>query len=168
MVAELVMVENALKQSDNYAAKAKEMLAVFNPTVSNKFVVVCDLAFEAAAIRFCQQIQENAKGEAFVSVLPEANHNMIESYYELRDTNYIFLNSGLNERNNLRFAYLKSILEPKGNVIYSFPVSSFNLVSLFEVIHTTDWLSIMVSNAKQADNMRVDIISGLKEYLDKN
>jgi glucose/mannose-6-phosphate isomerase len=165
---DLMYAEQALLNTERFEANAKEMMAAFRATVNHKFVVVCDLAFEAVAIRFCQQIQENAKGEAFISVLPEANHNMIESYYELQNTNFIFLNSGLNQRNNLRFDYLKSILEPKGNVIYHYPLSQFNIALIYEVIHTTDWLSIFVSNAKKTDNMKVEIISGLKDYLDNH
>lgn len=164
----LIMVEELLNNNQGIISKSEQMLACFRETVNNKFVVVCDLPFEGAAIRFCQQIQENAKGEAFVSVLPEANHNMIESYYEKRDTNFIFLNSGLNPRVTLRFDYLRSVLAPKGNVIFEYPVSDFGLAAIFEVIHATDWLSIMISNAKNADNMQVSIISGLKEFLEKN
>ena len=129
-------------------------------------MVVCDLAYEAVAIRFCQQIQENAKGEGFVSILPEANHNMIESYYEKHDTNFIFLNSGNNARVSARFEFLEGVLNNLGNKVYKYPVSDASLASIFEVVHATDWLSIWASDDKGADNMQVGIITRLKAHLD--
>jgi hypothetical protein len=41
---------------------------------------------ESIGIRFAQQVQENAKHECFQHVLPEMNHNVIESYYGTLDT----------------------------------------------------------------------------------
>lgn len=168
MSRSLKEVEQMLLNDKSIKSKAEAMFNKFKGTLNNKFVVVCDLAFEAVAVRFCQQIQENAKGESFVSVIPEANHNMIESYYDRHDTNFIILNSGLNLRNNLRIGYLKSIFDQRGNTYYEYPVTGFGLSTIFEVIHATDWLSILVSNAKGADNMQVEIISGLKQFLEQH
>jgi len=148
-------------------AKADALFQFFKPSIENKFVVVCDLVFEAAAIRFCQQIQENAKGEAFVHVLPEANHNVIESYYNQRDTNFVMLNSGLNARTNIRFDFLSGILTEQKNRVYKYEVSHFDLWALFEFIHVTDWLSINASNAKGENNMEVGIIMRLKKHLEE-
>jgi glucose/mannose-6-phosphate isomerase len=166
MTSTVQEVESMFKSPANIVARAKDMYNVFKPTIAQKFVVVCDLAYEAVAIRFCQQIQENAKGEGFVSVLPEANHNMIESYYEKHDTNFIFLNSGNNARVTARFDFLKGVLSDLGNVVYHYPVSDASLKSQFEVIHATDWLSIWASNDKQVDNMQVGIIMKLKGHLE--
>ena len=165
--SELEQIRSMFQSPASIVEKAKNMHAYFQSTIRNKFVVVCDLAYEAVAIRFCQQIQENAKGEGFVSVLPESNHNMIESYYEKHDTNFIFLNSGANARVNARFEFLEGVLTELGNKVYKYPVSNASLASLFEVIHATDWLSIWASNDKGADNMQVGIIMRLKAHLEQ-
>ena len=168
MKSELAAISQKLKEEkEALKARATSLFDYFRNTIQHKFVVVCDMAFEAAAIRFCQQIQENAKGEAFVNVLPEANHNVIESYYEQRDTNFILLNSGLNERTNLRFNFLKGVLADEQNRVFEFPVKEFNLWALFEFIYITDWLSIYASNAKGMNNMEVGIIMRLKNFLTK-
>lgn len=164
---ELRSIENMFKKPETIVSRAKDMYGFFKNTIAHKFVVVCDLPFEAVAIRFCQQIQENAKGEGFVSVLPEANHNMIESYYEKHDTNFIFLNSGSNARVNARFEFLEGVLSGLGNRVYKYPVSNASLNSIFESIHALDWLSIWASNDKGADNMQVGIITRLKAHLDQ-
>jgi glucose/mannose-6-phosphate isomerase len=168
MRSQLEAVRNNLKNDKTMRLRAEEMLHYFMPQVHHKYVVICDLALEAVAIRFCQQVQENAKGEAFVSILPEANHNMIESYYSRHDTNFILLNSGVNDRNTLRFHYLKSVLEQHGNKIFEYPLDQFGFGSIFEIIHTTDWLSIFISNEKGVDNLVVENINGLKGFLEAN
>jgi glucose/mannose-6-phosphate isomerase len=168
MRSRLEQVEEMLRSNNELKIRGEEMFHYFMPDIHHKYVVVCDLALEAVAIRFCQQIQENAKGEAFVSILPEANHNMIETYYSRHDTNFILLNSGVNERNTLRFHYLKSVLERHGNRVFEYPVKQFGIAAIFEIIHATDWLSIHISNAKGVNNMEVGNIAGLKTFLENN
>jgi glucose/mannose-6-phosphate isomerase len=157
---------NLLTKNDGLKDEANDIINVFRQTISDKFVVICDPDFEAIAIRFCQQIQENAKGEAFITVLPEANHNVIESYQDTQNTNFILLNSGNNSRTNLRFQFLKSLLEEQNNRIYTFAESGSDIQRLFEVIHILDWVSIYASNLRNADNMHVHIIMRLKGFLD--
>lgn len=159
----------SLQNNDAMKEMANGALEYFLPTISNKFVIITDVPFEAAAVRFCQQIQENAKGEAFISVLPEANHNMIESYYSKQDTNFILLCSGLNNRVSLRFDFIQNILKNINATQWKFPIrESFSLNILLEVIHTLDWLSIMISEGKGADNMSVPNIAKLKDFLTNN
>src|SRR5690606_40901821 len=98
--------------------RAKDMLSYFSKSLNNKFVIVADGMTEAIGVRFCQQIQENAKVEAFINVLPEANHNVFETYYGKLPNNFIFMNSNSNDRNIGRFGYLKELLEKQGNTIY--------------------------------------------------
>ena len=168
MSARLRSISEKLQtEQDVLKTKASAMFDFFKESIAQKFVVVCDMVFEAAAVRFCQQIQENAKGEAFVNVLPEANHNVIESYYERRDTNFILLNSGVNDRTNIRFDFLKGILTGQHNKVYTYNSGEFNLWALFEFIYVTDWLSIYASNAKGVNNMEVGIIMRLKKHLEQ-
>lgn len=162
---ELAQIQDEFKNHETALTRAKEMHAYFKDQIANSFVIVTDAAYEAVGIRICQQIQENAKGESFVSVLPEANHNMIESYYQKREHNFIFLNSGNNDRVTARFEFLYKLLSEKGNRIYQYPVNGASLASLFEVIHATDWLSIWASDDKKENNMEVGIIMDLKGYL---
>ncbi len=165
MKSELLALQAEFKNHTAALTRAKEMHDCFKDQIANSFVIVTDAAYEAVGIRICQQIQENAKGEAFVSVLPEANHNMIESYYQKRAHNFIFLNSGNNDRVSARFEFLHKLLSDKGNRIYQYPLNGSSLSSLFEVIHATDWLSIWASDDKKENNMEVGIIMDLKGYL---
>lgn len=163
---DLKAAADILLHNDSLKQHARNITDFFSKTIQHKFVLVCDPEFEAVAVRFCQQIQENAKGESFVTVLPEANHNVIESYQDKHDTNFILLNSGNNARTNLRFQFLATVLAEKNNLIYTFPESGSGIKRLFEVIHILDWVSIYASNLRNANNMRVDIIMRLKGFLD--
>lgn len=145
--------------------RANAMLDCFESHLNNKFTIVADGVTESIGIRFCQQIQENAKVEAFINVLPEANHNVFETYYGALPSNFIFLNSQSNDRNKGRFAYLKQLLEKQGNTIYEIDLDNSSLTQLFKTIYMTDWFSILLSNKKGADNMTVPNISGLKSFL---
>lgn len=168
MPEQLQAISSKLKhEQSSLKQKAQALFQFFESSIQHKFVVVCDMVFEAAAVRFCQQIQENAKGEAFVNVLPEANHNVIESYYNHRDTNFLLLNSGKNARTNIRFDFLKGILAEQQNKVFSYDIAEFSLWALFEFIYVTDWLSIHASNAKGVNNMEVGIIMRLKKHLEQ-
>ena len=90
---------------------------------------------------------------------------MFETYYGALPTNFIFINSQTNDRNNGRFAYLKQLLEKQGNTIYEINLVNASLTELFKTIYMTDWFSIFLSNKNGADNMTVPNISGLKTFL---
>lgn len=162
---ELTGISGVYKNLEQHQNAAKAMIEHFRNKADNKFVIVSDNATEAIGIRFCQQIQENAKVEAFINVLPEANHNAFETYYGTLPSNFIFINSNTNSRNNGRFAYLKQLLEKQGNLVYDIPMENASIQELFKTIYMTDWFSIYLSNLKGADNMSVPNISGLKNFL---
>ncbi len=153
------------QNKENYKNEAKQMLAFFEASIKNKYAVVTDNATEAVGIRFCQQLQENAKTECFVNVLPEANHNVFETYYGALPTNFIFINSFSNPRNTGRFAYLKQLLEQQGNKIYEINLANASIFELYKAIYITDWYSIYLSDKKGADKMSVPNIMGLKNFL---
>jgi hypothetical protein len=90
---------------------------------------------------------------------------VFETYYGLLPSNFIFLNSQDNDRNNGRFAYLKQLLEKQGNLVYEWPLNGTAIQDMYAIIYLTDWFSILLSNQLGADNMSVPNISGLKTFL---
>jgi glucose/mannose-6-phosphate isomerase len=148
-----------------YQKLAMDITNTFEGKENTKFAVVTDNATEAVGIRFCQQIQENAKLEAFVNVLPEANHNVFETYYGELPTNFIFINSNTNSRNNGRFAYLKQLLEKQNNKVVEINLKDASIFELYKAIYITDWVSIYLSDKRGSDKMHVPNIMGLKNFL---
>jgi len=155
-----------VKDTAPYEAEMTRAFELIKSKVAYKFVVVTDAFFESTGIRFAQQIQENAKHEAFVSVLPEANHNMIESYYGDLPSLFILLNSNSNDRVTARFEFLTNLLEVENHKVLNMSVSEFCLQSVYEMIHRLDWLSLYVADFRKVDSLNVPNIASLKEYLE--
>ncbi len=148
-----------------YQKQATDFLNAFIGKENQKFLVIADNPTEAVAVRFCQQLQENAKAEAFVNVLPEANHNAFETYYGALPTNFVFLNSHTNSRNTGRFAYLKQLLEKQNNTVIEINLQNASIYELYKAIYMTDWFSIYLSDKRGTDKMSVPNIMGLKNFL---
>ena len=162
-------LENVIQRFDemNLIQKdsAQKIYTFFKNSIKNKFVVVADRYWAAVATRFCQQLNENAKLEGFINILPEANHNVIESYYGKLNTNFIFLYSDLNPRVHARFDFLGSHLELENNKVLNMFIPEFSIFSIFDVIYRLDWTSLYLGNEHGYDPMKIDNIMELKDYL---
>jgi glucose/mannose-6-phosphate isomerase len=150
-----------------YESDANKMFESIKSKINNKFIVITDGYFEAVGIRFAQQIQENAKHECFTHVLPEANHNVIESYYGVLPSIYFCIDSGKNERTSARFEFLSNLLQVENHKVINMSISEFDLTSVYEVIHRLDWLSIYVADYRKVDSLNVPNIMELKGYLEQ-
>lgn len=153
--------ENHAMQKDS----AQRIFNYFKGNLKNKFVIVADAAFAPIALRFTQQINENAKLEAFVNVLPESNHNVIESYVDRLQTNFVMLFGNSNERVSARFDFVISHLELDNNKVLPLFVPEYSIYAIFDMIYRLDWVSVLMANELNAPLMEVPIITNLKEYL---
>ena len=156
-----------LADIDRFKSRAGELLGTIED-LNHKFVVISDRTTTAAGIRFCQQIQENAKGEAFVTELPEANHNVIESYYGKMDSSFILLNGNAHERTSLRFKFIKDLLTQNGNKVCEINLDGNNIEELIDRIYVLDWLSLIIADKKGVNSVKIPNINNLKKYLSGN
>ena len=162
---ELKTVASLFEDCTPYHQEAEEVYNAIQSRAKAKFVVLSDGPFEAVATRFAQQVQENAKHECFTHVLPEHNHNAIESYYGTLDTVFFFLDSNSNARVTARFDFLVGLLEVENHKIIELGVEKFTLASVYQTIHRLDWISLLVADARKVDSLNVPNIASLKEYL---
>jgi hypothetical protein len=44
-------------------------------------------------------------------------------------------------------------------------LEQYNLLSIYELIHRLDWVSLMVADERRVDSLNVPNIMSLKEYL---
>ncbi|MCB0734633.1 MAG: hypothetical protein KDC76_08630 [Bacteroidetes bacterium] len=144
---------------------AKTIFNYFAGSLKNKFVILADREMYPVAIRFSQQINENAKLEAFVHAIPESNHNVLESYTDRLPTNFIFLYTEQNPRVVARFDFLSGHLEMDNNKVLPLVIPAYDLYTLYDIIYRTDWVSVMMANELGAPLMEVPMISNLKEFL---
>lgn len=166
VVGELNDVVKLFDDTTPYYDDAETIFNTIQSRCKSKFVVLSDGPFEGVATRFAQQIQENAKHECFTHVLPEHNHNVIESYYGTLDTVFFFLNSNSNSRVSSRFEFLTGLLEVENHKIIEMGVEEFTLASLYQMIHRLDWISLLVADHRKVDSLNVPNIASLKEFLE--
>ncbi len=166
--ADLITVAERVKNVDDYKQQTALLREKLKATIKQKYVIVCDPVNEGIAIRFAQQVQENAKLEAFVSVIPEANHNMIESYYEKHDTNFIFLNSGSNQRINMRMFFIQELLAKYDSTVLEIIPREATLDTVFHTVYLFDWLSLQIADEVQAVSNSIVNINNLKTFLTKH
>lgn len=168
--SELLNAVGHLSNKEAYLSKADQLLAGIGDGINEKISVIADAHTYPVGLRFCQQVQENAKGECFLSELPEANHNVIETYYgKLPGTILLLQTVDVHPRTKIRFDYTRNILQKEGNKVLELNhVNTQSLLSLLETIYVLDWLSLLLAEAKNVNSAHIPNIKGLKEYLGAN
>ena len=144
---DIIKIADNLDNSNDYLQHSAEIIEQFRQrgSLQHKFIVICDAFFEGAAGRFCQQVNQTARSEAFLHVLPEGGYHVLESYYKKRDSNFIFLNSRLSAPVNMHFSEVKDLLEKNGMKPLEMLIIDSSLNSLFHVTHLLDWLALQIA-----------------------
>ncbi|MDZ4839530.1 MAG: SIS domain-containing protein [Bacteroidota bacterium] len=166
--AELEAASNHVQDYEVYITDAQVIFENWKANLDHKTVIVTDYLTNPIGVRFAQQLQENAKAEAFVHELPESNHNVIETYYGEIKSHFLFLSSNSQPRTTLRFAFLKELLERNDNHVTEMNLIPNDLNSLVHMIYTQDWLSLIYADAKGVNSSKIENIVGLKSHLDNN
>ena len=117
------------------------------------------------AMRFAQQLNENAKLEAFVHPVPECNHNVLESYTDRLPTNFLLLYTEENVRVGSRFDFISGHLEMDNNKVLPLAIPNYDLYTIFDVNYRLDWFSVFAAQDLDADLMNVPILTSLKEFM---
>lgn len=125
---------------------------------------------ESVAIRFRQQLNENAKVLAWHHVIPEMNHNELVGWRQHNsDYAVIYLrNSDDYEKNNTRIEINKTIIARYADSIIEIWSKGDSLVEKgMYLIHLCDWTSYYLSLHRGVDAFEVDVINFLKGELAK-
>jgi glucose/mannose-6-phosphate isomerase len=163
--AELREVASRLKDSKPYEEDAQHVFNTIKSKLKNKIIVLTNSTLEPLGIRFCQQVQENAKHESFIHVVPEMNHNVIETYYGQMESIFFFIHPNDTNRISSRFDFLNNLLEVENNKIVPVLLDEVTVTSVYETIHTLDWLSLLIADFRRVDSLNVPNILSLKEFL---
>jgi glucose/mannose-6-phosphate isomerase len=164
---ELTALVDLFADTTQHEKHANDIFNAIKSKVKAKFVVLTDGPMESVGIRFAQQVQENAKHECFHHVVPEMNHNVIESYYGQLDTVFFMIDSGKNERVSARFEFLGNLLSVENNRVVNLNVDDFSYRSVYDIIYILDWVSIFVADHRGVDSLTVPNIASLKEFLEE-
>ncbi|MDA7803932.1 hypothetical protein N8987_05090, partial [Crocinitomix sp.] len=126
--------------------------------------------FKGVAVRWRQQINENAKELCWHHVLPEMTHNEVVGWAGgTKQLAPIFLHSNLNHpRTNRRWEISKEIISKYTDTIQETEArGTSKLEQTFYLIHLGDWVSYFISEIKNIDAVEVDVINHLKGEMAK-
>lgn len=136
-------------------------------------IIYCDERLKAMAMRFQNQINENAKQLAHVNTFPEMNHNEIVGWQFpeniLQQAQVIYLYSDHDhERVEKRMEICRTIFEKKSNPIIDIVAEGASLLEqYYYLIHLTDWISYFLAKENGVESAPIEAIDFLKDELSK-
>lgn len=147
-----------MKEADAIASRLVGKLPVIYSTALN----------EGIAIRFRQQLNENAKILCWHHVFPEMNHNELvgwsHAYPEISVV--MFIEKEEHPRNRLRIEICRKIFEKyAGDIIEIHPKGANAIEKKIYWIHLGDWVSYYLSEKRNVDAMDIKVIDQLKKEL---
>lgn len=170
-----------IKETENaieYLDRGEKAIQVEAELIARKLkgklpVIYCDARLHAMAIRFQQQLNENSKHLAHVSVFPEMNHNELigwqnpQAILPLLQVVYLYSDHD-HQRIEKRMEICRTIFESKSNPIIDIVAEGASLLEQFYyLLHLTDWISYCLAkeNAVEPDPSETRLY--LKQELDK-
>ncbi|MBK7131009.1 MAG: bifunctional phosphoglucose/phosphomannose isomerase [Crocinitomicaceae bacterium] len=133
-------------------------------------VIYAAAGFEGIAVRFRQQLNENAKMLCWHHVLPEMNHNELVGWAGGNEQlAVVYIKTDFDHpRTSYRWEICKEIIAAKTPAVTEIRAKGkTRLEQNIYLIHLTDWVSIMVAELKQVDSVEVNVISHLKSEMGK-
>lgn len=133
-------------------------------------VIYAASGFEGIAVRFRQQLNENAKVLCWHHVLPEMNHNELVGWAGGNEQlAVVYMKTDFDHpRTSYRWEICKDIIAAKTPSVTEIRAKGkTRLEQNIYLIHLTDWISILLADLKQVDSVEVNVISHLKSEMGK-
>ncbi len=164
----IVGIQQAITMLDKEEKKMmKQAKSIAKKLNKRNPVIYSAVNFEAVALRWKQQLNENAKILCWHNQLPEMNHNELVGWrtpgkyaviFLRSDSDYSRIQQRMNIAKNIISQYTRHILE-----VWS-QGDSYIEKSLF-LIHLGDWVSYYLADMRKVDAMEVNVIDYLKTEL---
>ena len=166
--------ENAIEYLDRGEKGIQSEAELIAKKLKGKLpVIYCDNRLHAMALRFQQQLNENAKQLAHINTFPEMNHNELvgwrfpESLMPTLQVIYLYSDHD-HERVEKRMEICREIFEKKSNTIIDIIGEGASLLEqYYYLIHLTDWISFYLAKENGVDPDHSDHVSFMKSELDK-
>jgi glucose/mannose-6-phosphate isomerase len=164
-----------LKSSVELIEREKQNIISEANTIAEKIhgktpMIYATTYFEGIAIRFRQQINENAKMLCGHHVIPEMNHNELVGWASGSEkiSVIIFRDKDEFERNNARIVINKEVIKKyTPNIIEIWSKGKSQIEKAIYFIHLGDWISIFLAEKRGVDAVEVKVIDMLKGELSK-
>jgi glucose/mannose-6-phosphate isomerase len=151
---------NIIAEAKSIAEKLKGKIPVIYATTYN----------EGIAVRFRQQLNENAKILCWHHIVPEMNHNELVGWTEKNDAFSVlfFLDKNDYSRNLARVDINKEVIKKYASSITEiFSKGNSVIEKAIYFIHLGDWISVALGEMRGVDLMEVNVINNLKSALSK-
>lgn len=166
--------ENAIEYLDRGEKAIQAEAELIAKKLKNKLpVIYCDARLQSMAMRFQQQLNENAKQLAHVNIFPEMNHNELtgwqfpESILPTLQVIYLYSDHD-HERVEKRMEICRNIFEKRSNPIIDIIGEGASLLEqYYYLIHLTDWISYYLAKENNIAPDPVIALTFLKEELEK-
>jgi glucose/mannose-6-phosphate isomerase len=166
----ITQLEGAVKLLDaeeaNMIAEAEQLTA----KLLNKLpVIYSTTSYEGVAIRFRQQLNENAKILCWHQVIPEMNHNELVGWTQKRDDVQVLIFRDKNEysRNDARIEINKKVISKYAPITEIWSKGDSAVEKALYFIHLGDWVSVLLAEKRGVDAMEINVINHLKGELSK-
>ena len=164
----VVGIEQAIKLLDKEEKRIMKQAKSLAKKLNKKLPVIYSAAnFEAVAIRWRQQINENSKMLAWEQPIPEMNHNELVGWrtpgkyaviFLRNDSDYSRIQQRINIAKNIIIQYTRHVYE-----VWSKGDSAIEK-SMY-LIHYGDWVSYYLAEVRKVDAVEVNVIDYLKTEL---
>ncbi len=133
-------------------------------------VIYATTYYEGIAIRFRQQLNENAKVLCWHHIIPEMNHNELVGWTK-KDDNLaviIFIDKDEYFRNVARVDINKEVIKKyTSHITEIYSKGNSEIEKAIYFIHLGDWISVILGELRGVDLMEVNVINFLKSALSK-
>jgi glucose/mannose-6-phosphate isomerase len=163
----LAAIELIDAEENNILKDAKETAKL----LADKLPVIYDVTgMESVALRFRQQLNENAKMLCWHNVFPELNHNELQGWGEKDNDKAVILFRNDNDTSRIaKRIDISSDIISNYNITFKEVYSKGNtpLERILYLIHWGDWVSYFIAEIKDIDPMDIQTITYLKSELAK-
>jgi glucose/mannose-6-phosphate isomerase len=157
------------KQLDDDKGSILELAGEIADTLHGHFpMIYSDNKYEGVAIRFRQQINENAKMLCSHHVYPEMNHNELVGWAGGNENFAVItlMNNDDHPRNQRRMDICKKIITEKTQNFTEVESKGEDQIErTFYLVHLLDWVSELLAQRKNVDSIEVKVIDYLKNEL---
>ena len=187
LLGRLGLIKSKTKEIERSATFLNEFKTKFVPTVEkseNQAKILAEKLyrkipviyagedyFYSVALRWKQQICENAKVLVFCNVFPEFNHNELVGWGKAEDFKgklvvLILRDKADHRRIQARMEIVKGIFEQKGVPVIEVESSGKSILErMLSLIHLGDWVSYYLAILNEVDPTPVEVIDSLKKSL---
>lgn len=163
-------IEKAIQFIDDEEESIVKIAEEKAAELSGKLPIIYSSAvYDAVAVRFKQQLNENSKMLCWNNKFPELNHNEIVGWTkENKDLAVVFINCKDDYyRTEARKNFTKNLVKNYTGSICNLDVKGENdIVKVIYLIHLTDWISVKIADLNGTDPIEIRVIDALKKELE--